>query len=147
MATATANLDNYRGTGVPGNHGWLIPWKDASGATAAFSYTGTLVITTAGYGFTGADTASSEFGGVLVEPVAVGDLTARVRRKGVYAFDMTGGSAASDLGKEVEVKTNSEVGLAGDTTNHVKCGRIIGWDTVDGIWTSGAKCLVCIDGY
>jgi hypothetical protein len=82
---------------------------------------------------------------------ADGDVSTRTRRRGLFAFAMTGGSAATDLGKEAEIKTNAEVGLAADTTNHVKCGRIVGWCTAAKVplaeWQSGAYCVVCIDGY
>lgn len=146
MAATTVKLDSYRGTGVPGNNGWLVPLGGATGATTAM-YGGTLLIVTAGYWLDGADSASSYFGGVLIDNAAIGDLTGYSRRHGVFAFAMTGGSVAADAGQTVYVKTNAEVGLVGDTSNDVPCGKFIAWDTSDGIWVSGAKCLIDITGF
>lgn len=151
-ATDVGILDNYYGTGVPGSNGWLVPVGAAVATPPEPDIKeGTLTIITAGFLLDGADSATSVFGGIATEDVvagaADGDVTTRTRRHGIFAFAMTGGSAEADLGKEVEIKTNAEVGLAADTTNHVKCGRIIGWDTVDGLFATGAKCLICINGY
>lgn len=150
MSATTVDIYSDYSTGTPGSRGILVPIK-----ASAVIKKGTLCIITAGYLDDGADAASSVFAGVATAGktggAADGDESVRVKRKGLFKFAMTGGSAAADLGKELEIKTNQEVGLAADTTNHVKCGRLIGWCDSAGNelaeWVSGAYCIVDITGY
>lgn len=143
MADTTVALDNYRGTGSPGSKGWLTPLK----ANVDIKR-GSLVEMTGGYGDHGGDDASVDFAGVaaadLLGGATDGATTGRVIRRGIFAFAMTGGSVAADNGKKAYMVDDQTIGLVGDTTNDIQCGVIIGWDTVDGKWVSGALCLVDI---
>ncbi|MFZ2448094.1 MAG: capsid cement protein [Syntrophobacteraceae bacterium] len=101
-----------------------IEYKVAAGAKI---YAGSLVcLNTAGYAAPGADTASFRFIGVAVEHAdnssgENGDITVRVRRKGVFRFAASG-MAITDIGAAVKVSDDQTV--AKSTTNSVACGTI-----------------------
>ncbi|MHC1727950.1 MAG: capsid cement protein [Syntrophobacteraceae bacterium] len=90
-------------------------------------YAGSLVcINASGYASPGADTANFKFVGVAMEQIdntggANGNITMRVRRKGVFRFAASG-MAITDLGASVNVSDDQTV--AKTTTNSVACGRI-----------------------
>jgi hypothetical protein len=80
----------------------------------------------------GADTSGCKFLGVALEELdntlgADGSVTAtanvrsvRVDREGAYAFAISG--TAPKRGDELEIVDDNLVGLAAETSNHVKCG-------------------------
>jgi hypothetical protein len=90
-------------------------------------YSGGLVcLNTGGYAVPGADTANFRFLGVARELAdnssgANGDITVRVRRKGVFRFAASG-MAVTDIGAAVNVSDDQTV--AKTTTNSVACGKI-----------------------
>lgn len=96
-------------------------------AVSAKIYAGSLVcLNASGYAAPGADTASFKFVGVAMEHVdnsdgQNGDVTVRVRRKGVFRFAASG-MAITDIGAAVMVADDQTV--AKDTTNDIACGKI-----------------------
>ena len=96
-------------------------------AASAKIYAGSLVcLNTSGYAVPGADTASFKFLGVAREQAdnssgANGDITVRVRRKGVFRL-VASGMAVTDIGAAVYVSDDQTV--AKSTTNSVACGKI-----------------------
>jgi hypothetical protein len=96
-------------------------------AASAKIYAGSLVcLNTSGYAAAGADTASFKFLGVAREQAdnssgANGDITVRVRRKGVFRMAASG-MAVTDIGAAVYVSDDQTV--AKSTTNSVACGKI-----------------------
>ena len=101
-----------------------IEYKVAGGEKI---YAGSLVcLNTTGYAAPGADTADFRFIGIAVESAdnssgANGDLTVRVRRKGVFRMSASG-MAITDIGEAVKVSDDQTV--AKTTTNSVACGTI-----------------------
>ncbi len=144
MADTTTDISSSRGSGTRAGKGWKLPVKAAEAIPKGVLIT----IDANGFAKNGADTAATFFGGVSLEAVtggaASGDNTIRAARSGIFAFAMTGGGAAGDLGQPVYIVDNQTVGLAGDTTNDVPCGTLIGWDVSNGKVASGVKCLIDI---
>jgi len=92
-------------------------------------YAGSSVcLNASGYAIPAADTAGFIFLGVAQEYVdnssgANGDLTVKVRRKGVH-FLAASGMAITNIGTAVYVVDDQTVGLAATTTNDIPCGTI-----------------------
>jgi len=101
-----------------------IEYRVAAGARI---FAGSLVcLNAAGHALPGADTANFKFVGVATEQVdntlgSNGDITVRVRRKGVFRF-VASGMAITDIGAAVRVSDDQTV--AKSTTNSVACGTI-----------------------
>ncbi len=108
---------NYR-------EGIEIEYKVAAGAKI---YAGSLVcLNTSGYAAPGADTAGFKFVGVAREAAdnssgANGDITVRVRRKGVFRLAASS-MAITDIDAAVNVSDDQTV--AKTTSNSVACGKI-----------------------
>ena len=96
-------------------------------AGSAKIYAGALVcLNASGYAVPGTDTANFKFVGVAREQAdnslgANGDITVRVRRKGVFRFAASA-MAITDIGAAVNVSDDQTV--AKTTTNSIACGRI-----------------------
>ncbi|MCE5243699.1 MAG: hypothetical protein ABFD98_00945 [Syntrophobacteraceae bacterium] len=96
-------------------------------AAATKIFAGSLVCLNAGgYAVPAADAANFKFVGVAREQAdnssgANGDLTVRVRRKGVFRFAASG-MALTDIGANVNASDDQTVAKA--TTNNVACGKI-----------------------
>lgn len=96
-------------------------------AASARIFAGSLVCANVGgYAVPAADTANFKFLGVAREQAdnaggANGDVTVRVRRKGVFRFAASG-MAVTDLGASVNVSDDQTV--AKSTTNTVACGKV-----------------------
>ncbi len=104
--------------------GLEIEYKVASGAKI---YAGSIVcLNTSGYATPGADTANFKFVGIAGEQAdnsagANGDMTVRVRRKGVFRL-ASSALAITDIGAAVNVSDDQTV--AKTTSNSVACGTI-----------------------
>lgn len=144
MADATAAVSSRRRSGL-GGRGIRQPVKASETIEK-----GTFVIITAGYLVDGGDVASSVFAGVAKETVTGGATDGaemcEVAKRGIFAF-AAASSAATDLGKEVYIADNQTYVVAAPGTGDIKCGRVVGWDTSDGKWVSGAKALIKIDAF
>lgn len=145
MADATAAVNSWRGTGTPGSKGIPSPVKALETIEE-----GTLTIITAGYVLDGTNAAASVFGGVAAEDVTGGATDGaemvRLIKRGLFAF-AAAASAATDLGKEVYLADNQTYVVAAPGTGDIKIGRVVGWDTDNGLWIAGAKAIIKIDAY
>lgn len=141
MASTTA-VNSFRKSGSPVGNGVLARVKAAETIIK-----GCMTKWASGLLINGAD-AAGRFAGIAMETVtgATGDVTmTSIRTKGIYAFAMTGGSAAADIGQLATMIDNNTIGLAGDSTNDEIVGLIVGADTPTGAWgTSADKLLVDI---
>lgn len=101
-----------------------IEYKVAAGAKI---YAGSIVcVNASGYAAPGADTAGFKFVGIAGEQAdnssgANGDITVRVRRKGIFRLTASG-MAITDICAAVKVSDDQTV--AKTTTNSVACGTI-----------------------
>lgn len=147
MADSAVGLNSFRTMGLTSGKGFKTPVK-----ASEVIEPGTLVIITAGYALDGSNSASSVFGGVSAEKeiitggAADGDVMIRLHRRGIFAFGAAS-SAATDLGKQVYLADNSNYVVAAPGTGDILIGRVVGWDTTDGLWVSGAKALIKIDSF
>ncbi len=104
--------------------GLEIEYKVAAGAKI---HAGSIVcLNTSGFAVPGADTANLKFVGIAGEQAdnsagANGDITVRVRRKGVFRLAASG-LAITDIGTVVNVSDDQTV--AKTTSNSVACGTI-----------------------
>lgn len=104
--------------------GLEIEYKVAAGVKI---YAGSIVcLNASGYAAPGADTANFKFVGIAGEQAdnsagANGDMTVRVRRKGVFRLAASG-MAITDIGAAVKVSDDQTV--AKTTSNSVACGTI-----------------------
>ena len=147
MADSSVGLDSFRSAGLTSGKG--IPTPMAANEVIE---PGTLVITVDGYLKDGTNSANAEFAGVSAEQAIItagasdGATMCRVRRRGIYAF-AAASSAATDLGLTVYLADNANYVTADPGTGSILIGKVVGWDTTDGLWASGAKALIKIDNH
>lgn len=102
-------------------------------------YGGSLAaVNAAGYLNPGSDTAALIFAGVAMERAdntggAAGDISCRVRRKGVFLLAIAAATIAN-IGDDVYLVDDQTVGLAATTTNDIKCGTIWGVESATQVW-------------
>jgi len=110
-------------------------------------YAGTLVNRTSSTGLLvdGGDTASTTFAGVSrTHIIAVNDGATPIVelfQSGDFLFKLNSGTIdEGDVGTEVEVADNNSFDVAGATSNHVKCGKIVEF-------ADSTHAYIRIDGY
>jgi len=171
MADSAVGILNQVGPGAGIGKGIWRPLKASEVVEK-----GTMGIITAGYVLDGTDAASSLFAGVFTgeagrvnefgeiapypnDVSANGIITAngtdgitfaRMHTKGLFFFSCGASVDATSLGVECEIDDNQTVDLAAGTTNHVKCGYIVGWRVNGQNWkkfASGCLAIVRIDAH
>ena len=132
MAITAAPLTNTTAKGmkrrVRDSVSRLTPAK-ATAATLIHKNSLVMRTTSTGLCLPGADTASCTFAGVIDEAcVASTDGTTppiNLRQMGDFIFKMNTSTATeASCGTEVELADDNSVDVAGQTSNHVKCGKI-----------------------
>jgi len=122
MTALSADKKSEYKEGVEANH----PVDDGdtmyAGALSAFNADGYLV--------PGSDTAGLVFAGVSLDygdnsDGVDGDVSVRVRRKGVYKMTISGTITQANVGNKVFLVDDQTVGLAATTTNDIFCGVIV----------------------
>lgn len=126
MADITTSRHDARQEGI------LVDVKLAASTTL---YAGTLVnANTSGLAVKGSDTASEVFLGVAMETVdSAKKPYIRVWAEGVFDFDFSGTATQATVGKDVYVVDNHTVALAATTTNDVRVGKVIGFNSATSV--------------